>query len=665
MDNDDLTTWEKLRRQVIEASTAYYNTDSPTLSDFEFDILKRRAIEVGCSLFGEVRTLQELGVGAKAVSSDVVKHATPMLSLSNVFNEFELKQWWDKLNNPALWCEMKYDGLALALVYNQGVLESAAKRGDGLEGDSVLHMARAIKGIPMSIEPKHRIEVRGEVVMPRSALEKLQAKAAAEGTKPLANPRNAAAGALAQRTPTAALERELQFIPYQLIEDPCPATQHETIKRLMSLGFKMPAEAMAKIESNGNLIDVIVYAMRWRDVLEIDTDGIVFKVDDREQAATLDKTAISYPRSAVAYKFPPMEMATKLLGCHFQVGATGLITPVATFAGVMLGGTMVNRATLHNEDRLKLLNLHIGDKIIVRKSGEIIPEIVNAFRTDESHPHPIQMPKHCVCGAPLARAEGYINTYCTGGDKCGEQAKYSIVRAFSDDAWRVNGIGSITAMRLAELGISADELFAWSVDDWVNVLNVPKGARVDGWVRALKEAANACTPGRFLNGFNIPLLGLRRCNALAERFLTLSSLFAATVEELENVDMGNGHSFGPVCAKAAYDFFRVPSNQERILLMLTHGFKYDRESDGDTVKKLTIAYSGTFPVARRIIDDKILSAGHRKGSVSRNTDVFVCGVGAQAGKVAKARALGIEIVDFGWLAETLGIHPEEPDGRNI
>lgn len=655
MSSEDLAIWEKLRDDVIRASVAYYNTDTPILSDFEFDALKRRAIEVGSSLIGEARTLQELGVGAKASSLEVIKHRVRMLSLSNVFNESELKRWWDKLGNPALWCEMKYDGLALSLVYSAGVLESAAKRGDGLEGDSVLHLVQAIKGIPQNIEPKHRVEVRGEVVMPRSTLEKLRAKAVAEGTKPLANPRNAAAGALAMRTATAVVERDLQFIPYQLIEDPSPPTQYETIKRLMDLGFKMPAESMAKIESDGDLTDVIVYAMRWRDVLDIDTDGIVFKVNDREQAATLDKAATSYPRSAVAYKFPPVEMPAKLLSCHFQVGATGLVTPVATFTGVMLGGTMVHRATLHNEERLKLLNLHIGDKIIVRKSGEIIPEIVSAFRTEDSEPTPIQMPENCICGAALVREEGYINTYCTGGDKCGEQAKYSIVKAFSDDAWRVSGIGIATAMQLADLGVSAEELFTWVAEDWANVLNMSKTGRAPAMVSALKEAAQSCTPGRFLNGFNIPLVGLKRCNAIADKFLTLTSLFAASVNELADVDLGNGRTIGQVCATRVHDFLQDSANQERIMRMVAVGFKYDRAQSEQVGPKYNIAYSGTFEIPRRVIDDKILSGGHRKISVSKNADVFVVGEGASTKKLELAKSLGIKLVDFQWLVNALNL----------
>jgi DNA ligase (NAD+) len=221
MDNDDLTTWEKLRRQVIEASTAYYNTDSPTLSDFEFDILKRRAMEVGCSLFGEVRAMQELGVGAKAVSSDVVKHATPMLSLSNVFNELELKQWWDKLNNPTLWCEMKYDGLSISLTYVDGKLVRGVTRGDGVHGDDVTANVKTIRCIPLVLKEgsgyPQEFEIRGEILMPWKVFERLNAEREAAEEPLFANPRNAASGTLKSQNSKLVASRQLDAYLYYLL----------------------------------------------------------------------------------------------------------------------------------------------------------------------------------------------------------------------------------------------------------------------------------------------------------------------------------------------------------------------------------------------------------------------------------------------------------------
>ncbi len=445
---------QKLTNELQQHNYQYYVLDTPIIADADYDTLRQRLqklVEVAKDSNTAIVTAAQCTleqVGAPATYGESVNHIVPMLSLDNIFSEDELKDWLlekeAKLDKPSIKfiTEPKFDGLALSLVYEQGVLVRAVTRGDGVTGENVTPNALAVSNIPSILVEEDTVEVRGEVVMPRSTLQSLNKKREAAGEDPLVNCRNAAAGALRQKDPKITAERELEFYPYDIgfdgeaSDDMCThSTDQEYLKFLGFTIFEMPEQhvhAKTIQEAYQRMLDI-------RADLNIDIDGMVIKVDSGEEQEKLGFNGRA-PRWAVAYKFPAEQKTSEVLDIDFQVGRTGVITPVARIEPVFVGGATVSNVTLHNFDEIDRLQVGIGSTVIVERAGDVIPKIVKV--TDNANKIDIEMPTHCpVCGASAEKPEGEALIRCTGGLHCPAQKQAMLEHFVGRDCMDIDGLG--------------------------------------------------------------------------------------------------------------------------------------------------------------------------------------------------------------------------------
>lgn len=673
---------DELRRRLADYSYRYYVLDAPVVPDAEYDRLFHRlkALEHDHpELVTPDSPTQRVGE-KPATGFAEVKHAVPMLSLDNVFSDDEARDFdrrvRERLGTTGLGatgdvtynCEPKLDGIALSVLYEGGLLVRAATRGDGFTGEEITANIRTIPSVPLRLRGAgwpQRLEVRGEVLLPRAGFDAINQRAAAAGEKLFVNPRNAAAGSLRQLDPKITAARPLVLYAYGvgLVEGGAmPGDHHAVLMRLRDWGFKVNEH----VAIADGIDAALAYFHRMHDLragLPYEIDGIVYKVNDIALQEKLGFVSRA-PRWAVAHKFPAQEELTELLDVEFQVGRTGAITPVARLKPVFVGGVTVSNATLHNMDEVERMDLRVGDTVIVYRAGDVIPKVVGVVPDRRpADARRIHLPTHCpVCGSDVVKPEGEVIARCTGGLYCPAQRKESIRHFASRLALNIEGLGEKIIDQLV------DQQLVGSVAD-LYALTVPQLAALERM--AEKSAQNvvdaiagsrATTLQRFLYALGIREVGEATALALAKHFGRLAPIMDAGEEALMAVP-----DVGPVVAGAIAQFFREPHNRAVVAQLVDAGVHWPEfEPAAVPVEALPLAgktfvLTGTLAsMEREIAKAHLQSLGAKvSGSVSAKTGVVVAG--SEAGsKLAKAEELGVEVWDEAKFLDELRTHGIAP-----
>ncbi|MEE4659143.1 MAG: NAD-dependent DNA ligase LigA [Halieaceae bacterium] len=665
----------RLRTELEDHNYRYYVLDEPSIPDASYDRLMRelKALEdANPSLRSPDSPTQRVG-GAPLSEFKQVAHELPMLSLDNAFSAEEMLDFERRIMNRLkrddpieFACEPKLDGIAVSLLYRDGVLERGATRGDGRTGEDITHNIRTVQSVPLKLRGEGYpalLEVRGEVYLPHEAFEAINEKARAEGGKVFVNPRNAAAGTLRQLDPRIAAARPLQMCCYSvgLVEGgSLPERHSEILQALQGWGLRINAESDVALGAAGCDAYYTSLAGR-RDQLPYDIDGIVFKVNEIALQRTLGFVSRA-PRWAIARKFPAQEESTRLLDVEFQVGRTGAVTPVARLEPVFVGGVTVSNATLHNRDEIARLGVMKGDSVIVRRAGDVIPQVVSVIleqRPDDASP--IRFPTHCpVCDSPLEFIEGEVVVRCSGGLVCAAQRKQSIKHFASRRAMDIEGLGDKLVDQLVDEDLvhSAADLYTLTVEQLAGLERMAEKSAAN-LRRALDDSKQTTLP-RFIYSLGIREVGEATALNLARHFGDLDALIAADEEALLEVD-----DVGPVVADYVRQFLDAPQNIEVINALIDHGVTWPAvEAEAAGAKPLegeTWVVTGTLDsMSRDEAKGRLQNLGAKvAGSVSKNTDCVVAGPGAGS-KLAKAESLGIKVIDEEALLALLAENGESP-----
>lgn len=644
---------EKLRELINYHNYRYYVLDDPEVSDAEYDSLMKEleALEREYpDLITPDSPTQRVG-GAVLSGFQVVTHAIPLLSLANAYSQEELDSFDRRVREllsspPRYTAELKIDGLAISLLYRDGVFIRGATRGDGQTGEDITNNLRTIRSIPLKLrEPlAGDLEVRGECYMDKRAFEQLNKAQEEKGEKLFANPRNAAAGSLRQLDPKVTSERQLNVFLYGLgYSDALPPDSHyETLQWLSSLGFRTNPETQV-FDSIDGVKEFIQYWHEKRESLPYDIDGIVVKVDSRVQQELLGTTAKS-PRWAVAYKFPAMQKTTKVEDIVVQVGRTGAVTPLAILEPVFIAGSTVSRASLHNEDYVKEKDIRIGDTVVIQKAGDIIPEVVRSVpELRDGSERVFQMPQSCpACGTRLVREAGEAVWRCDNS-QCPAKLVEGLVYFASRDALDIEGMGPAVVQQLVDAGLVKNpaDIFKLTKEQLLGLDRF--GERSAAKLVASIEEAKGRGLARLLTALGILHVGTQTAASLAAYFGSMEKLVTATEDQLAQVP-----DIGPVVASSISAFFQNPKNIQLIEELKKLGVKMDepKQSRGEAFSGKTFVVTGTLSqFSRKEAKDAIESLGGKTTeSVSKNIDYLV--VGEKPGsKLDKARELGISILD--------------------
>jgi DNA ligase (NAD+) len=647
---------QRLRDEIAHHNRRYHELDDPEISDFEYDQLVRELQGLESqfpALAMEESPTQGVG-GPVSTLFSPVRHAVPMMSLDNSFSAAELEAWGARAqriigDSVTYCCELKIDGLAMSLRYEGGSLVQAATRGDGKVGEDVTANVSTIAAVPKRVAGAPPVlEVRGEVYMPLSVFERLKEAQLEAGVRPFVNPRNAGAGSLRQKDPTVTAARELSFWAYQLgqVEGGPAFTRHrESLEWVGELGFPVNPN----ITTVGSLDEVFAFTQHWlehRHDLDYEIDGVVVKVDDLGQRRQLGSTSHA-PRWAIAFKYPPEERTTTLRQIVVSIGRTGRATPFAMLEPVFVGGSTVGTATLHNEDQVRVKDVREGDTVIVRKAGDVIPEVVGpvlALRPEGTEPW--AFPADCpICGTRLERVEGEADHRCPN-EHCPARVAGWIQHFASRGAMDIEGLGEKRVQELIKLGvIGSDPGDLYSID-W----DLLRG--VDGWgeisIRNLQagiEASKARPLANLLTGLNIRHLGGTMAAALAARTGHLDRIVGATEEELAAIE-----GIGPTLARSVRAFFDQPRAQALLEKLRAAGVNLEGPVAPTLPQVLAgkaVVVSGTLEGWSREEAEAAIKArgGKSPGSVSKKTLALVTGRDPGGSKVAKAEELGVPVVD--------------------
>ncbi|MHA6609793.1 NAD-dependent DNA ligase LigA [Photobacterium damselae] len=650
-----------LREQLDYHGYRYYVEDNPEVPDAEYDRLMQRLLTIE-SEHPEWVTIDSPSQRVGGVPLDgftQVKHELPMLSLDNAFNDDELrafqKRIQDRLNDASAiqyCCEPKLDGLAVSLLYENGVLVQAATRGDGTTGENITNNVRTIRSIPLKLQGDDwptRIEVRGEVFMPKKGFEQLNQRALKKGEKTFANPRNAAAGSLRQLDSKVTATRPLSFYAYAvgIVEGrELEGSQYDRLCQLKSWGFPMSPE-IRRVDSIEEVIRYHQMIGEKRESLEYDIDGVVIKVDKVDTQLQLGFVARA-PRWAIAYKFPAQEEMTLLNNVEFQVGRTGAITPVAKLEPVFVGGVTVSNATLHNADEIARLGVMVGDTVIIRRAGDVIPQIVSVVESRRpADASPVIFPTECpVCQSKIERIEGEAVARCTGGLFCQAQRKEALKHFVSRKALDVDGCGEKVIEQLVdrEMVTTPADLFRLSAGV-VTALDRMGPKSAQKLVDALGNAKETTLP-RFIYSLGIREVGEATAANLAHYFETLEALMTASKEQLIEVP-----DVGEIVAAHIFNFFREEHNLAVVNDLRDVGIHWpDIEKVADDVElpfegKTVVLTGSLSQLSRTEAKEALQKLGAKvTGSVSKKTDLVVAGEAAGS-KLTKAQELGIEVWD--------------------
>ena len=650
---------EALREKLERWNYEYYVLDAPSVSDSEYDRVFRELVELETAypeLMSDTSPTQRVG---GAVRSDMAKvtHAVPMLSI-HTETDFEATgaEAFDERVRKALGteddveydAELKFDGLAINLRYENGVLVSGATRGDGTVGEDVTANVKTIRTIPLRLpEDAPRIlEVRGEVIMHKSDFEKLNDQQRLEGQKAFVNPRNAAAGCLRQLDPKITAKRRLRFYAYGVgeVSHSLAATHSGILDELSRFGFPVVKEREV-VKGWKALAAFHDYVREIRSSLPFDIDGVVYKVNDLRLQDELGFISRE-PRWACAHKYPPEEAMTQVIGIDVQVGRTGKLTPVARLTTVFVGGVTISNATLHNEDIIAELGLMIGDHVIVRRAGDVIPEVVSVKKElREGNETPFVMPSVCpICGSETFRDEEEKDTRCTGGLFCPAQRKESLVHFASRLALNIDGMGDKVIDQLLDAELIATPADIYTLSDNKLMALERFGEKSAQKLIAAIEKSKETTFARFIYALGIRHVGESTARDLAAHFRTLDALMAASTEELLKVA-----DVGEVIAASILHFFEEEHNREVIAQLVNVGIHWETPAEqvnNDLVSGKTFVLTGTLPtMGREEAKALLLEQGAKvSGSVSKKTNYVVAG--AEAGsKLEKAQSLGVAVID--------------------
>ena len=652
--------YQRLKSELNQHNHAYYVLDDPSIPDSHYDRLmaELQAIE---QQYSQLRTSDSPSqrVGGMALDSfSQVRHEVPMLSLDNAFSDAEMidfdRRIKDRINLDSSQkltyaCEPKLDGVAVSLIYQKGLLIRGATRGDGSIGEDITANVRTIKSIPLSLHGDifpELLEVRGEIYMPRDGFNHFNKKALESGDKPFVNPRNAAAGSLRQLDSKITATRPLEMCAYSVGQyqgDQKPDSHFAMLNMLGTLGFKIN-QHIKQVEGIEALEDYYQQLAQLRDKLDYDIDGIVYKVNDFKLQQRLGFVAKA-PRWAIARKFPAQEEMTRLLDVEFQVGRTGAVTPVARLEPVFVGGVTVGNATLHNADEINRLGVCVGDTVIVRRAGDVIPQIVKAVL--EKRPEgaqPILFPERCpVCQSSVKRVEGEAVARCTGGLFCGAQTKEAIKHYASRKAMDIDGLGDklVDALVDNELIYSVADLYELKLEKLINLERMAQKS-AENLLNSI-EASKQTTLPKFLFSLGIREVGEATAQTLANNFGTLDKVIEASVEQLLEVE-----DVGPVVARHIVDFFRNPDNLSIVEAIRNSGVQWkdiDQTAQSLPLKGQTWVLTGTLEtMSRAEAKDRLQQFGAKvSGSVSAKTHAVVAGPGAGS-KLNKAQSLDIQIL---------------------
>lgn len=648
----------ELREQLHQHNYNYYVLNNPTISDFEFDSLLRELQQ----LEEANPHLYDANSPTQRVGSDITKefrqvaHKYPMLSLGNTYSKSEVAEFYERVRRALnedfeICCELKFDGTSISLTYVDGKLVQAVTRGDGEKGDDVTANVRTIRTIPLVLKGSgypQEFEIRGEVLMPWNVFERLNTERASQGEALFANPRNAASGTLKLQDSSVVAQRSLDAYLYYLLGEELPADGHyDNLQAAASWGFKV-ADTMCRCKTLEEIFEYIDRMDTLRKTLPVATDGIVLKVDSLRQQRHLGYTAKS-PRWAIAYKFQAERAVTRLNEVTYQVGRTGVVTPVANLDPVQLSGTIVKRASLHNADIIEKLDLHIGDFVHVEKGGEIIPKITGVdldlrlLVGDK-----VQFVKNCPeCGTPLIRVEGEAAHYCPNTTNCPPQLKGKIEHFVSREAMNIDSLGPETIEMLFALGLLKDVADLYTIDP-SDLMFLPRMGVKSAENIVSGIASSLAVPfERVLFALGIRFVGVTVAKRLARAFHNIDALMSATMEQLTEVD-----EIGERIATAVLQFFAIESNRNLVERLRTAGVKFvidDEVLQGRTqlLKGQSIVISGVFSLhSRDEYKDMIeKNGGKNVGSVSKSTSFILAGENMGPSKLEKAQKLGVRLVD--------------------
>lgn len=647
---------KELREQLEKYSYQYYVLNQSEISDYEFDQMMHRLMELE-QQFPELLTADSIThrVGGMAENSfEEVPHAVQMASLQDVFSEEEVRDFDRKVReevpNPIYIVEPKIDGLSVSLEYRDGVLVRGSTRGDGFVGEDVTANLKTVRNIPLKLEnAPDFIEVRGEVYMPVSSFEKLVEQQELAEEKPFKNPRNAAAGSLRQKNPKITAKRGLDIFVFNLqqLEGHETSGHKESLDYMKSLGL-MVIPTYKAVDSIEAAIEEIRRIGSTRGSFGYDIDGAVVKVDDFAQRELLGSTS-KFPKWAVAYKYPPEEKITRLLDIEIQVGRTGVLTPTAVFEPVQLAGTTVSRAVLHNQDFITEKGIALGDDIVVRKAGEIIPEVVAVASHNGGEVY--QLPQTCPsCGTQVVRGEGEAAVRCPN-IQCPAQLIRNLIHFVSRPAMDIDGLGKAAVELLVKEGLihSPADIYALQADQLAQLDRMGKKS-AENLIKAI-EKSKQNDLSRLIFALGIHEVGEKAAVLLAKHFQTMEKVMSATAEEISAIE-----GFGSVMAHNVEDFFRQESNVQQVQRLKDCGLNMSclMEKAGDKLTGKTFVLTGTLPTLKRSEAQALIEkeGGKVSGSVSKKTTYVVAGEEAGS-KLIKAQELGIAILSEAELLELL------------
>lgn len=649
-----------LRKELHQHNYNYYVLNQPTISDYDFDQMMHHLQDL--ELF--YPQYADPNSPTQRVGSDLnqqfrqIPHKYPMLSLANTYNEGDIREFYSRVKSGLegedfeICAEMKYDGLSISLTYVDGKLTQAVTRGDGVQGDDVTANVRTIKSIPLQLKEgsgyPHEFEIRGEILMPWSSFEALNAERERQGEALFANPRNAASGTLKSQKSELVASRRLDAYLYYLLGDEIPADgyHYENLEECRKWGFKV-SDGMKKCRSVEEILDFIDYWDKERKNLPVATDGIVLKVNSLRQQRHLGYTAKS-PRWAIAYKFKAERACTRLNEVTYQVGRTGAITPVANMDPVQLAGTTVKRASLHNADIISQLDLHIGDMVYVEKGGEIIPKVVGVDTTQRTEDmQRVEFVKTCPeCGASLVRYEGEAAHYCPNDSACPPQIKGRIEHFISRKAMNIDSLGPETVDDFYQRHLISNVADLYTLTPLqVSGGNTNRRVSATKAVSAI-EASKAVPFERVVYAIGIRFVGETTAKLLARKFKSMEALSTASLEQLLDVD-----GVGQVIAESIIRYFADEGNREIISRLASYGVQMALSAEAsegmsDRLAGQSIVISGVFTHHSRDEYKAIIekNGGKNVGSISGKTSFILAGDNMGPSKLEKANKLGVRIV---------------------
>lgn len=647
---------QSLREELQRHNYNYYVLDKPEISDYDFDMkLKElQELEEQNPEFQDENSPTVRVGGAVTKNFETVTHEYRMYSLSNSYSKEELEDWEKRIQKVVegkveYVCELKYDGASISLTYENGILQKAVTRGDGFQGDDVTNNIRTIRSVPLKLKGDfpEKFHIRGEIVLPYEGFAKMNADRVEAGEEPYANPRNTASGSLKLQDSAEVARRPLECLLYSLAgENLGIKTQFEGLEKARKWGFKVPGES----ELKASIEEVLHYINYWdqhRHDLPYETDGVVIKVNDLAQQEELGHTAKS-PRWAMAYKFKAEQESTILEKITYQVGRTGAITPVANLQPVLLAGTTVKRASLHNADQIEKLDVREGDTVFVEKGGEIIPKIVGVdFQKRAQHSEPTKYATHCPeCGTELVRNDGEAQHYCPNATSCPPQITGRIQHFISRKAMDIEGLGGETVVLLVNAGL---------IDNYADLYELKKEEVLPLERMAEKSAENLISGiqkskeipfERVLFALGIRYVGETVAKKLAKHFKSIDALMAASEEELTNLD-----EIGERIAWSVREFFDVESNRHIVDRLKSYGVQMEISAEKlanqtDKLSGNTFVISGIFEKVSRNELKKMIedNGGKVSSSISSKTNYLVAGDNMGPSKLAKAENLGTHII---------------------